>query len=102
MNNQFLSNVRRAAEIAKPDFLEFDDVESAIYEGVSSFRSFFDTKEERGAFVAWCKESEPTVYALAYDIAMQYHDQDDIEELSEHALYFLVRETMYNLLDKEM
>lgn len=101
MNNEFLSKVKRAAEIAKPDFLEFDDVESAVYEGVSSFRSFFDTKEERGAFVGWCKESEPMVYALAYDIAIQYHHEDDTEELSEHALYFLVRETMYSLINQE-
>jgi hypothetical protein len=94
MDYKLLNMINKASESASDQFLLIDDVEEAINFGIGQydFSSLISAD-----FLQWCEIQYPRAHSEALDIANQYGDTSE-DDIADHALYFVVGETMDVLL----
>ena len=86
--------IQCAAQLAVHKFLSIDDIEESINYGIA----MLDFSVIKSAdFLEWCEIQYPRAHSEALDIANQYGDTS-AHDIADHALYFVVGETMDVLL----
>ena len=90
MDDILFDLINKAAQSASDHFLLIDDVEEAINFGIGQydFSSLISAD-----FLQWCEIQYPRAHSEALDIANQYGDTSE-DDIADHALYFVVGETM--------